>query len=143
IDLYNYEDRTTGSFASLFSYAPFGNNGDINCGLGCPGRGTILLADGGTPPSNSSGTGLKLSGNGGTIDIQFDHFSFMNSDGSTTPSEQTPYAVLSTPSFASFHIVNTSSNSYFVPTGTDKEFCSFVTSNQPGVTITPEKLQFT
>jgi hypothetical protein len=144
VDLFNYEDRTTGSFASLFSYAPFGNNGDILCGLGCPGRGTILLENGAALPSNSSGTGLRLSGHGGTIDIQFSNFSLTPANGGAPiPGDQTSYAVLSTPNFASFHITNASDNDYFVPTGTDKEFSSFVNSTQTGVTITQEKLQFT
>jgi hypothetical protein len=144
VDLYTYVDRTTGLFTSLFTYAPFGTNGNILCGLGCPGRGTLMLASGSTLPSGSSATGLRLAHNGGTIDVQFNNFSFTNANGTVVSGELTPFAVLNHHAFASFHIVNTSNNDYFVPTGTDAEFSSFVTSTQTtGVTITPEKLQFT
>jgi hypothetical protein len=132
VDLYNYLDTMTGEYGTRFTYTPFD-------------RATAYLAPG---MVMGDGFGLKLS-SGGTIDIQFSNFTYTNGNGTVIPTENTRYGfpampgVPAQPGVVSFHITNSSTNNYFVPTNTSLEFSSFANSHQQGVTVAPEQLQFT
>ncbi len=126
VDLYNYQDTTNGNFNSRFTYHSF----DLATSHG--GRGMAL----------GNGFGHELSA-GSSVDLQLTNFNLIDVNGVQTPGDLTEFAVLAHPGFASFHIENHSSNSYFVPMNTDREFCSFLNSHQTGVTVTHETLQFT
>lgn len=119
-DLYTYQEYTGGEFVTCFTTAPFAGrtvNGPANQGK----RGDLMGA----------GYGHKLP-SGGTLDIQFAKFTYRDING-----------VDAAPAFTTFHIVNNSANSYFVPANTDYEFSSFINAKPTGVTITPPMLQFT